>query len=370
MGRALLAVLLFALAAPAWARLVEAEGSATIHDGAVHLARQQAIQDALRNARLQTRAWIRSASATERQVLIIDSARVVAEGRVEDMTILDEWREGELYHVRIRARVGPESDTAPAAARYRKRVAVLQFTLADPRQGADLPGIERAWARALVQRLMESGHYLAVDGSDYRLTPQADPEAVAALARRLGVQFLVAGSLHDLGFSGRWLRRARHAEVELFVYDGLSGSLLARHRLSERVLGARPFPVATTPFSLPAFATHPYGAALTRLLHRQGELLHQDLSPLPFSARVVAVEGDTVTFDAGATANVQPGDLLMTYRLDPQPVRDLSGRFLGYRETPVAALTVRQVQPRFALGELEQATVPLYPGDIIRFGWQ
>jgi len=81
------------------------------------------------------------------------------------------------------------------------------------------------------------------------------------------------------------------------------------------------------------------------MLERQRELVHGDLAPLPFTARVVAVEGDTVTFDAGSTA-------------------------AGYRETPVAALTVRQVQPQFALGELESPQVHLHPGDLIRFGWR
>ncbi len=373
--RLLLALCLMTLAAPGWARLVEAEGSAIIVDGAVQMARQQAIQDAMRQAALQTRAWVQSASAVSGHVLVIDSARINADGPVEGMRVLDEWREGDIYHVRIRAHTpAPGSREKPAGGDYRKRVAALQFAIENPRQVSDLAGIERAWPRALLRALAQSGHYLTVDGSDYLLHGDtlagSDPGAVAALAERLGVQFLVAGTIRDLGFSGTWLRRRRDIETELFVFDGLSGALLARHRISERVPAAAPLPAGLTPFSLPAFQGHPVGRALLQVLERQRELVHRDLAPLPFTARVVAVEGDTVTFDAGSTAAVQPGDLLMTYRLDPQPLRGLNDRFLGYRETPVAALTVRQVQPQFALGELESPQVRLHPGDLIRFGWR
>jgi len=371
----LVCLLLLLAAWPAWGRFVEAQGSATIRDGAVQLARQQAIQDALRQARLQTRAWVESRSSLSGQVLVVDSVRIAAQGPVEATQVLEEWREGDLYHVRIRAHLPETAERRPPPeARYRKRLAVVQFSLSDPRQAYDLPGIERAWPQALGRRLAQSGRYRVVDASEYGLpgqglTPGAT-DAVAELARHLGVQFLITGILRDLGFNGGWWRRGRDLEVELLVFDGLSGALLARHRFSERVPTRSPLPGGTTPFSLPGFQTHPYGAALLRVLARQQELVDQDLAPLPFTARVVAVEGNAVTFDAGATAAVKPGDVLMTYRLDPQPLRGVDGRFLGYRETPVAGLTVRQVQPRFALGELEGSPAPLHPGDLIRFGWR
>ncbi len=371
----LFALLIFLPLQPVHARLVEAVGSAPIVDGATNLAREQAVQDAMRQAMLQTKAHVDATSVVSTNVLIIDSARVNAAGTVQDVTVLDQWVDNGVLHVRIRAQIPEEQLRTPSpSARYRKKIAALQFDVLNRRHIYDMPGVERELPRELLRRLGNSDGFVSVDGTRYLLKsdgPQdRDTTTIAAIADQLGVQFLLSGVIRDMGVNRSLLTRSRRLEVEVFIYDGLSGARVARHRFSENVADAGLFDRGTVLFSNAEFFQTVYGAALDRVIARQVEMVEMDMDKLPFSARVIQVDGKKVYFNAGVTSRVQTGDILMTFRLDPQPLIDeSSARLLGYKETPVAALAVHQVQPLFAMGELETEGNDLHPGDIIRFGW-
>lgn len=377
-GHRLLRLVLLALSlaplATSQARMVEAMGSARVVDGAVNMAREQAIQDAMRQAMMQTEAHVDATSLVSTNVLIIESTRVNAAGTVQDVSVLDEWVDKDIMHVRIRAHVPADKQRNPSpAARYRKKVAALQFNVLDRRQIYDLPGIERAMPLELLRRFGNSGQFIPVDGTQYLSDDgqiHGETGTIARIADQLGVQFIVTGVIRDMGVSRSLFAKSRRLEVEVAIFDGLSGAAIARHRFSENVAEAGHFERGVSLFSNAEFMQTSYGRTLDRVLDRQVEMLGDDLAKLPFSARVVQVEGNKVYFNAGVTSRVKPGDVLMTYRLEPQPVYDFNGeRFLGYKETPVATLAVHQVQPLFAMGQLEIEKTNLHPGDIIRFGW-
>ena len=108
---------------------------------------------------------------------------------------------------------------------------------------------------------------------------------------------------------------------------------------------------------------------MDRVLERHVESVRDSLQRIPFSARIVEINGNEIVFNAGANSLIGVGDVLMTYRLSADPLRYNNQQFfLGRRETPVATLAVEQVQPLFAIGKLEIDKAELFPGDIIRFG--
>lgn len=373
---AVLLLLASLLPGTAQARLVEAEGEAPIVEGAINKARDQAVRHAIERALMQTEALVDTTAAISSNVLIMESSRVNAAGTVKDVAVIDEWVERDTMHVRIRAQVPREALRAPSpAARYRKKIAVLQFAVLDRRLIYDLPDIEREMPRELARRMAVSDQFVSVDGSDFlRQSDTSDDVNSAAyvtIADQLGVQFLVTGTIRDTGVTKKLLSKSRRLEVEIFVYDGLSGTRLGGHRFSENVAQADYFERGgVTLFSNAEFLHTAYGRALDRVLNRQLEMIQTDLAAVPFSARILQIDGKKVYFNAGAASKVQPGDILMTYRLDPQPLYDrVNARFLGYKESPVASLAVHQVQPQFAMGELEVEKADLHAGDIIRFGW-
>ncbi|MDH4276368.1 MAG: flagellar assembly protein T N-terminal domain-containing protein, partial [Gammaproteobacteria bacterium] len=150
-------VISLAFSTHAHARSIEAEGMAIIVDGAYHAAREKAIKEALRQAMLQTTAHIDATSVVSTNVLIIDSARVSAAGTAQDTEVIDEWTDDEILHVRIRTQVPKEGErSADPAARYRKKVAVLQFEVLDRRQIFDFPSFERELPMELQRRMQLS----------------------------------------------------------------------------------------------------------------------------------------------------------------------------------------------------------------------
>jgi len=360
-------------------RWVEATGSAVINNGAQQMAREQAVQNAIRQAMMQSAAAVDSTSTISSNVLLIESARVNAAGTVEDIKVLNEWVEDDAYFVTIRAHVPKHKMRKPSpAARYRKKVAIMQFEVLHRTQIHDLPNIERAMPQELIRRLEATDNYIGIDATQYlaaKVSPGMrldEPEVYSRLANQLGAQIVISGVIRDMGVDEGWLsfNDRRHLEVEIFVHDGLSGARLARHRFSENIKKAGYFEDSHSAlFSSAQFMQTPYGRALDTVLIRQVEMVHEDLEQLPFSARVVQVNGSTVHFDAGGTSLVKVGDVLMTYRMDAEPVRSSNKKFLGYQETPLATLAVNQTQPHFAIGTLEAEKLDIKPGDIIRFGW-
>jgi len=395
-----------ALAVSAEAQTVEAEGSAPI-TGAVGVAKRLALQDAIRQALIQSSANVSTTTVVSSRGVVSDNVRFTARGRVTGVVILDEWTDDDNYHVRIRAQVpgdgglniaslDPGASAVPpvdvararASASYRRKVAVTQFHVLERTQISDLPNIEVALARELKRRLDATGKLLTVEASQY-LVPLAGqnmvsqrrilgalPQATDAgqvateFAQSLGVQFVVTGVIRDMGITKHLLGvRIRHIELDMVVHDGITGAEVARHRINESVETAGPldFPL-TTPALNDKFYASPFGQKVNRVLDNLVSMLVNDLSTQPFTARVLRAEGSKVFFDAGGIANVKVGDVLNTYRLDPSSINDLDGqRVLGVPERAGATLIVTQVQRLFSVGELDTETARLSPGDVIRF---
>ncbi|OGT21070.1 MAG: hypothetical protein A2V90_07900 [Gammaproteobacteria bacterium RBG_16_57_12] len=362
--------------ADAFARLMEAEGSADIINGDVRSARDQAIIQATRAALLQAATRVQATSVVSSHELIADSVRINAAGVVKDVVVLEESVENRVVKVRIRAQVMEDKlQLLSPAASYRKKIAVTQFQVMERGQIFDMPAIEQDLPRELLRRMENTGDILAVDGSQYAAEPgQPGSDKVPDVAARmtelagsLGAQFIITGVIHDMGVNRHLMRNTRHLVLDVDVYDGISGALLSRRRINEAVKGAGHYAPAAT-FGSVDFLRSEYGRRLDGALDKLARGVIQDLHPLPFTARVIRNEGDEVFFNAGTMAKVKVGDVLMTYQLAPMPLTGDGGRFLGYEETPVAALVVKRVQPLFAVGELRDSVTPLKAGDMVRFG--
>ena len=139
----------------------------------------------------------------------------------------------------------------------------------------------------------------------------------------------------------------RQFDAEVWVYDGLTGALLARERVSE--LGKGEVMVSPPrPFASAAFWQSDYGQAVDRALDLATRKISDVISCIPFSARIVKLSGPRqVYINAGSLDGIAVGDKFLIYqRKSAQPVRDLiSGRELGVPETLAGDVTISQVQP-------------------------
>lgn len=356
-------------------RVIESEGSAYITNGAQNLAKENAIKNAMQQALLQTKAHINSTSTMASSVLVIDSARVNTSGTVENVKVLDEWIKDDIYFVRIRAMIPENTDPTEAKSlRYRKKIAAIQFDVLHRAQIYDLRDIEFELPRELLRRLDNTGDYITLDATQYLVSTKHpglvfdDPAVYKMIGDKTGAQLVLSGQIRDMQVIEGFFKDKRRLEIEIYVHDAISGTRIARHRFSETVDDASYFKAGEALFSNAGFNKSMYGSVLDRIIDSQIEMVTADIDQIPFSAKIIQVKGKQVFFDAGTSSLVNSGDVLMTYRLEPDPLTSISNRFLGHIETPVASLSVTQVQPQFAIGKLEINNPNLMPGDIVRFG--
>jgi len=368
-----------------YALWVEVEGTAVITEAGIGKARQTAINDAIRQAAVQAGAHIRSNSEISNSVLVVDNVKVRATGNVRDVKIIDEWKdkEEELYTVVIRADVIEDSSaqSPPKNMQYRRKLAVLQFNVLDRRQIHDVPNMEVAMAKEIARRMGANPLFLTKDATQYSLAHSSEPyralglsqkEILITLAHKLGVQFIVTGSIMDMGTTKHPLFiRLRHVELEIKVYDGMSGILVSQRRLNSSVWDNKIFNFPTTvPTMNDKFFASPIGHETNRIMISLVNEISNDIKVLPFMARVMRAKGKSVYLDVGAVSDIHVGDVLMSYKLAADPEFVVSGgEFLGYPEQPASVIVVKKVQPNFSIGELESETPALNPGDVVRVAW-
>lgn len=418
MWRTLFVLSLF-IALPASA--VEIEGIAPF-SGDADTAREAAIRDALENAGLNKGASIRGSSQISNQSLT--ESLVIRGEEVGAYKLVREWSTTSgFYHVIIDVDMSKLAEQKAEIARGGNGQAVKQCSGADyrrkvltpfvwtmhPEQLPDAARLPTELQSELSRRLQESGQFLPIlagNEAAIELIPgQEDPtilpERIRELARRFGVQFVLGAVLRDTAFEGESYRlthgprdlhpgekklslniplldfgapgiksspSSRRFEMDLFVFDGISGAMINRHRFTGKVQGK----VTQDPSAIGTqrFYDTSYGQLVQSQLTAAVQAVRDDLVCLPFSARVVQAQSNRIYFDAGSTSRISPGDRMQVYRLRGGfPINSIGMREsmqLGMSEESVGTLTVTEVQPLFSVGHVEGGR-SVQVGDYIRF---
>lgn len=375
-----IAAALVLLASPLRAAIIEAEGVAAINPVGVERARQMAVQDAKNQVSMQAGVEIEMASIVTPRGVPLESSRIRPTATIGKVTILREWQTGDNFHVRISANVESSEQVLAGSLKYKKKIAATPFVIRKSFVTDDIDDIGKGFASELLRRL-DNGNKFLTKRSAYVLPsnsygPSQDGAAVMHLATMYDSQFLIAGEIVDAGESfeggyfGVFQHKKRRFEIEVFLYDGLTGTLISRHRIEKFAVGD----VAIgrdKPFSSASFLATNFGQAIGQAIDTAAEMISRDLESLPFTARVIRIADGRFYIDAGGTSLVAPGDKLVAYRLRREfPVAGFgSGTEYGITETPVATVSIVQVQPLFSICALpanaKGATIEL--GDLVRF---
>lgn len=362
---ALLAGALFACCGPALGAEIVVEGAAPLRDGNVAEAREAAIRNALAEAARSAELRVEARSGAGVGETPWERTAIRAAASVRRHEVLDQRVDGDVLRVRLRADLSAGEDAAglPCGGHLR-RILIGGFPLERPEQllPDELDGYARLTARELAQRIGaqrtllvdHDGRLMLRDGFPERVVGDLPPDAqawqqVRAAAREHRAQYLLVGLFRSLALGAD--RQQRALELDALLIDGLSGSCVARARFSRSAAGRVVLP-KFTPFGGPVFYASDLGRAYGDLLDDVAAWAGAQASCLPFTARVLKVDGNAVYLDAGAEQSVSPGDAFAAFRVDDVPLRAASGELLGVEKKPAGELTVRHVYPRFAIGEL------------------
>ncbi len=241
----------------------------------------------------------------------------------------------------------------------KKKVAFTQFNVANTQHVDDISNIYDGLPAALSSRLAAGGELLS--GYTGRSIPAEEGtpqrEAVIRLAEEAGAQFLVSGTVMNAGITrikGFWGTTVkRHIEVELAVYDGLTGARLLLRRLDEQAEGDV-MVGNNKPFGSSIFFETELGKATDRLIDSAVKDIRAALKNVPFSAHIIQAEGKRILINAGRDSLLRPGDILVAYARDTGTIAGLKGSMPGVTDRAVDTVVLTQVQAQFSVGELSE----------------
>ena len=381
----ILFVLLIGWASLAEAFVVEVQGQAPIA-GSINHARQQALEDAMRQASLRAEAHVVSTQLMSKGLITQDDIELKSQANIKDVEVLWEGAEQGIYNVTIRADVKP-MEMCQQGNSLRKAVAVTGFGLVSAKQTSlgQLQNIEQDLARVFINTFNDSGQMHALDASHIGLysNPKFAPSVQnqqrhlttsMALAQNLGAQYIVSGIVRGLDTLSTAADRVEQDEswlslvgltdepterqfvVDVFVHDGFSGALIFSNTYAtqgkwnlDRMANVR--------FASPAFWRSNYGHAVKDLLAGAIDDVSMSLRCQPFMAKIIRTEGKRLHIEALAGAGIRPGDKFSIYRSGTFYNLDLEPR-IELTNTDMKA-TVSQVQPQFIVAELSMSAQQL-----------
>ena len=341
------------------ARQTTVQGSAPISALGVERARQMAIDDAIANASLQ----LKSSGSGPVQV--------------GDIKVVDEWQEGNAYHVQVLA---VRSEEKSCHSPYRKKIVATGFPLMNPAHvsGMESQDLFSGIPREISNQLMESGDFIARNLTTTALygRPDLAPEIYATgsysgavlldIAKRADAELVLSGVIRDFQIeSTQYVRGSgvlaqlkssmrdyvarRSVGIDVYVYDGFTGALIFQKRYSDSILGDVSLPTGYSVGS-EGFESSSAGHAISQIIHQASEDIQQLFDCYPFAARVTQVENNRIVIAAGAQDKVRVGDRFMVYSAG---FKDTAG--MGFSDS-IGMMVISEVGPSMAAGTLDDVT--------------
>ena len=265
---------------------------------------------------------------------------------------------------------------------FKKKIVTTAFAIRNLAQVADIDHIEQGLPRELLRRLDQTQQFLTHSSPDLlSFTHEQDtPSArlVQQVAAEHDSQFVIAGIIRNadvqIGYQYLGFKRTakRHLEVEIAVYDGLSGALLAKH-VVDKMAEDKGTIGREKAFGSYAFYATTYGQAISSLLNESVKLIAKDLESYPVMAKILKVSNGQIVIDAGKTSAITAGDLATVVASSNElPTSGSSqSRHLvyGMPYINVGKIAIIQAQQLFSVGELAADVKPdeVKVGDFVRF---
>lgn len=351
-------------------RQATVQGSALMTDAGIEQARQAAINDAIANASSQLKGPNAGSSL------------------VSDIKVVDEWQEGNSYHVQALAIL---SSKQACRSPYRKKIVATGFPVMNPDQvsGIESQDLFSGIPREINNRLMESGDFVGrnMTNSVLYLRPDVAPEVnvdgrvgapvILDIAKRHDAQFVLSGVIRDFKIeSTDYVRGSgplamlkstmrdfiarRSVGIDVFVHDGFTGALLFQHRYTDSILGDVTLPSGYTVGS-ERFDSTSAGHKITEIIDQASDDIRKLFGCYPFAARISRVESNRIYLAAGAQDKVKVGDRFKVYSAG---AADSVG--MGFVD-PIGTMTISDVGPSMAAGNLDGGSRTIVrPGDWVR----
>lgn len=333
LAKTLLSAILFMfviLSPTASAIWFEASGQAVITNGNKQLARQEATQEAIKQALLFSGASVTSVQSMAQGLLQDDRFEVRSSGEVSDIELINETYEGDVVTVSIRADIFPQ-DMQCQAADYKKNIVTAWLPLANRQQATigNVFGIGKPIAGMLKEEFNTYARYTHVSGVQPNyLSPNMPKLSRKAmdLARKEQAQFVVLGEIQNLSvdepetsyadYLTFWNKSSvmRHIAIHVKLIDGATGELL----MDNVFRGEAQWPFdrfESLDVNSAKLWRSSFGAGVKQVVQSIAQQVDETLSCLPSYGRIIQVQNNQLSANIGASQGVKQGDQLKIFQM-------------------------------------------------------
>jgi hypothetical protein len=341
------------LAQTASATWFSATGQAAISHGDKTAAKQQATEEAIKQALLFAGASVRSVQQMTNGLLMDDHLEIRSSGEVNALELIDEVYSDGYITVSIRADIFSQESRC-SAADYTKRLATTYFPIRYGSQAAD--GQIHKLGAAAALKLQETFSQISTsltlsEVEPYTLNWHNTDQQIQAttLAHKTDVQYVLAVTIDDISVERNqanpftfWKgeKAIRNFAYTLTLLNGASGEELMnkQYRISE----AWEFDMTRKlDVNSDQFWRSGYGRAVLKLMQRSAIDIEEFAVCEPTMGRILAVSNNQLQINLGKNQKVKAGDALTLFSV--QQIRDSFGQ--EYRQFVLhpTSLVVTQV---------------------------
>jgi hypothetical protein len=322
------ALLLFASSYPALAIWFEATGQAVIHNGEREAARQQATQEAIKQALLFSGASVKSIQSLANGLLEDDRFEIRASGEVNSIELIDEIYHDDFVTVSIRADIFPQ-EALCSASDYKKNIVTTWYNINKRQQAAvgNLYDFGKVVAEKLQEEVQNHARYSLIQRVEpYYLNP-ADREKKSIafdLAKKTDAQYVLFGEIVEFAVettkaSGLafWStsKSQRSLELSFSMFDGNTGEMVFQNTQNMSALWDFDSHKSIDSNSRQLWNS-PFGSATEKLIQSTVQLIDESVSCLPAYGRVIKVTGEGLSINIGKHNGVKQGDKLTLFQMN------------------------------------------------------
>ena len=376
-------VALFLVVDQAQGKEVEVIGQAVIGQQGQNQIRQKALEDAIRQASLMSKASVRSSQILQGLNLVADDVEVRANGSVENIQVLKEWDDDGIFYIKIRANaLSVPSCPSKDHLGLRKTIAIAGFPVQNREQllNGHLDDIEHKMAEQFVMMLNREGNVQSINAGHLQLYSQVNSAPASwtsrhtlttavNVAKHVGAQYVVSGVIRDMDMVNpearearfydkplSWVgmkrkKRLRQFAIDIFVHDGVSGVMLLQKVYTTAGEWIQPRN-ARIGFATAEFWKSEYGKQIRILLKDISLDIDGTLKCQPFMSRIVRAQDKKVYINAGTNSGIRPGHKLKLVKA--RYFYDVESQERMQLDPTGEYMTIKKVQPSFAIAEVSK----------------
>ncbi|NRA70800.1 MAG: flagellar assembly protein T N-terminal domain-containing protein [Gammaproteobacteria bacterium] len=348
----------------------ESKGQAKIHNGNTEIARNNAVQDALRQALLYAGANINSVQQITNGLLTSDRFEIRTVGSVRNLQLVNERHRDGFVTVTIRADIIAEAAQCEAA-NFSKTLVITQFPLLDRQQA--ITGAIFELGQAVTTQFSNKIKYMKGQITVTQVLPLQQWQqnaisytAINKISRSHHAQYVLMADITDISFhpvTTKWLglisnSPQRQFNLNVALYDGINGEKI----WAKQYQTTAPWHYqkqAQVNVHGQAFWQAPYGLAIVNQLSQIYNDLNDQLNCEKLSGTIVKVDGDKYIINLGSNQGLKIGQTLsVTHQGN---FTDVDGNTLPMTQLSGAKLKIIQLG-RYQL--TAQATNPAEAGAI------